>query len=131
MAKLTQQELIIALRKDGLSYEEISSLAGCTPEYARNIWSRAYSKETAQPKSGFCKFCGKKLEDKNVTKPRLFCDDHCCNAYYAQGKKRKVYRLICERCGLEFLSIGVPKRRFCSRECQTLAALEKKHRDAG
>ena len=32
-----------------------------------------------------------------------------------------LYVLVCEYCGNEFVAYGNPKKRFCSRECQTLA----------
>ena len=128
MAKLSLKDAIIALREEGRSYREISEMTGCSPEYARTIWAR--SSRIVMPGShadGMCKYCGKKLEETKITKPRQFCNDKCCDAYFNAKKARKPYILICEYCQREFVSYGVPKRRFCSRECQSLAMKEKDH----
>ena len=131
MAKMTQKEIIIALREEGFSYQEIAKIAGCTVDFARTVWSRASRMQKPEEHSdGVCKFCGKKLEGTKVTKPRQFCDDKCCDAYFNERKAHKPYILICELCGKEFISFGAPKKRFCGRDCQTEAAREKKYGNA-
>ena len=126
MAKLDQKELIIALREGGQPFQKIAEMTGCSSDFARTVCSRADRMRKKSPKlDGICKYCGRKLDGTKVTKPRQFCDDKCSDAYFNAKKGRKLYVLECEYCKREFVSCGVPKRRFCSRDCQKQAAQRK------
>lgn len=127
-SKLQQKDLIIALREEGLSYREISERTGASSEYARSVYSRAQRKKNHQfsVTDGICKFCGERLTYTAGAKKKQFCNDACRISYYNQHNLRKPYIRDCEYCGQEFVAYGYPKKRFCSRECQTLARRGKK-----
>ena len=132
MAKyLQQRDLIIVLREEGLSYKEIAERTGTSSEYARTVCSKA-SRMTQKNKKDnqsddMCRYCGKRLVYTPGAKRKEFCDDKCRSMYYSQQKMRKPYIRRCEYCGLEFVAYGYPTKRFCCRECRTLA--ERKRRN--
>ena len=125
MAKyLQQRDLILILREEGLSYKEIAERTDTNPEYARYVCSkanRAMQKQKENQSDGICRFCGKKLTYTPGAKRKEFCDDKCRSDYYSQQKMRKPYVRRCEHCGKEFVSYGYPKKRFCCRDCRTMA----------
>lgn len=124
MAKSEQKDLIVVYRNQGLSYAEIAEKLNVTPEYARTVFSRDRRKDNhaATPvQSGVCRCCGKPVQSIDGKKEKFFCSPECRDKYHNQQKSRKPYVLACEYCGNEFVAYGNPKKRFCSRECQTLA----------
>lgn len=125
---LQLKELILAYREEGLSYNEISNRAGITSDYARSICSRERRKKKQQEKPviGICRFCGKKLTYTLGAKKKEFCSDKCRSDYHNERNAHKPYLRVCECCGGEFISYGFPKKRFCSRECQTLGMRGKR-----
>lgn len=124
MAKSEQKDLIIAYRNHGLSYNDIAKRLGVTAEYARTVFSRASrvgrKNDQVRP-NGFCKNCGNPLDMTGDHRNRLFCDDKCRSEFHNQKVLHTPYICICEQCGHEFVAYGNPAKRFCSRECQTLA----------
>ena len=124
MAKSKQKDLIVAYRNLGLSYNDIAGRLGITAEYARTVFSRANRvgrKNDQTCPNGFCKNCGKPLDMAGDHRNRLFCDDKCRSEFHHQKDSHTPYICVCEQCGHEFVAYGNPKKRFCSRECQTLA----------
>ena len=118
----TQKDLIVAYREEGLSYREIAGKTGASEQFCRTVCSRASRKKLGDvPPVGMCRFCGKQLVYTEKAKKRHFCSDQCRNSYYNREKKHKSYIRDCECCGKEFVSFGYPKKRFCSRECRTIA----------
>ena len=127
MAMTEQKKLIIAYRSQGLSYKEIAEKLGVSIDFARTVYSRANraNREHTDPGSeGICKNCGNPLQFTEGKKKKLFCCPECRDKYHNRQKSRKAYILVCEYCGNEFVAYGNPDRRFCSRECQTLAGRE-------
>ena len=126
----TQKDLIIAYRKDGMSYREIAEKTHTTEDYCRTVWSRANREIRVIPAvPDFykdCRYCGKPLEHTPGAKKKQFCDDTCRNKFHNQLKLKKAYVRTCEHCGSEFIAYGYPKKRFCSRDCQTAASRKKK-----
>jgi len=130
MAKyLQQRDLIIALRDEGLSYQKIAERAGVSNDYARSVCSKAnrMRQKKENRSDGMCRYCGKRLVYTPGAKRKEFCDDKCRSDYYSQQKMRKAYIRRCQYCGCEFVAFGYPNKRYCSRECRTLA--ERKFRD--
>ena len=124
MAKSEQKDLIIAYRNQGLSYNDIAERLGVTAEYARTVFSRANraSRKNDQTRpNGFCMNCGKPLDMTGDHRNRLFCDDKCRKEFHHQKASHIPYICVCEECGNEFVAYGNSTKRFCSRECQTLA----------
>ena len=117
---ITQKDLIVAYREEGLSYREIAGKTGASEQFCRTVCSRANRKQKADtPPAGMCRFCGKKLIRTDGAKKKQFCSDQCRTAYHNREKMRKGYIRTCEYCGKEFVSFGYPTKRFCSRECRT------------
>ena len=124
MANTHLKRLIVTYRNDGLSYKEISEKTGIAENYARAVFSRAHrldKNESSVIPDGACRCCGKLLQYTIKKKKKQFCCSECRDSYHNQRKSHKPYVLVCEYCGNEFVAYGNPKKRFCSRECQTLA----------
>lgn len=121
----TQKDLILALRKQGASYKDIATRLGVLETYARTICSRANRKQETYP-AGQCKECGAELSYIAGSKPKQFCSDACRYKWNNRLKQCRPYICYCEQCGAEFVSYGFPGKRFCSRECQTMARLKGK-----
>lgn len=126
MAKdLRLKDLILAYREEGLSYKDIADKTGVANAYARNICSRDRRKkarldnECSAP--GICRFCGATLTCTAGARKKEFCNDKCRSDFHNQQKLHRPYVRVCEFCRQEFVSYGYPKKRFCSRDCQTLA----------
>lgn len=64
-----------------------------------------------------CKYCGRDFAKPALGGKRLFCSDHCRNAWCNEQKRRTPYSQVCEQCGCEFTAFGNPHKRFCSRKC--------------
>ena len=123
MAKIEQKELIIAYHNKGLSNNEIAEKVGVTNEYVRTVCSRKRRAKNRSPDDSVntCVYCGKPLDLSGNRRRRLFCDEGCRKKYYNQAEMRTPYICTCANCGLEFVSYGFPGKRYCSRECQSLA----------
>lgn len=118
------KNLIIAYRTKGLAYNDIAEKLGVTAEYARTVYSRAGCADEQNEKpypAGFCRQCGKPLDMTGDHRNRLFCDDKCRSEYHNRKALMTPYIRACEHCGHEFVAYGNPAKRFCSRECRTLA----------
>lgn len=124
MAKTDLKDLIVAYRSQGLQYKEIAAKLGVDVEYARSVYSRAVrtlNTEDSPYSDNTCKRCGKPLQHTEGKKKKQFCCSECRDHYFNEQKRRKPYVLVCEHCGNEFVAYGNPTKRFCSRECRTLA----------
>lgn len=124
MAKTELKDLIIAYRREGLSYNEIAKKTGVSSEYARTVFSRAnrkVQKDDQLRPSGFCKHCGKPLSMAGNKRSRLFCDNKCRSEYHNHKNLHTPFICVCDYCGHEFVAYGNPNKRFCSRTCLVLA----------
>ena len=124
MQKADLDALIMEYRYKGMPYKDIANKLHVSANYARTVFSRTL-RASKKPKKltpdGFCKFCGKPLEERAYKRNRLFCDDKCRQSYHHRKTYHTPFLCVCEYCGHEFVTYGNPKKRFCSRECQTLA----------
>lgn len=125
---MQQKEMIVAMRNAGMSYTDIARFAGVTETNARNIYSRAIRKTTVNSE-GTCRFCGLPLTYTDGAKKKQFCSDKCRFSWHNQQSMKRPYIRTCEQCGVEFVSIGYPKKRYCSRNCRTLAEREGKRHE--
>ena len=124
MTNMTQKDLIVAYRDEGLSYREISEKTGASEQFARTVCSRtnkAKAKMNQIYPDGMCKYCGRQLQNTAGAKQKLFCDDQCRYNYHNRTKRRKPYIRWCKCCGSQFVSYGYPKKRYCSSECRAMA----------
>lgn len=113
---MSKKEIIIALRDQGMLYQDIARIAKVSEVNARSICSRAYHQNDTQ-NDGMCRYCGVKLINTAGKKQKQFCSDKC---RYDWHNQHKLYIRVCEYCGKEFVSFGYPNKRFCSRSCRTL-----------
>ncbi len=126
----SQKDLIIALREGGLSYRDIAEKTGTSTGYCRVVCSQNKHNKKAEPRdTDLCKYCGQPLVHATGFKRKQFCSDKCRSDYHNRENLHKPYVRICEYCHNEFISYGYPKKRFCSRECQTLAFRKGKCHD--
>lgn len=122
----SQKDLIIALRQKGLSYRQIAEKLQTSTGYCRVVCSKNKTCKKAKPIDiDLCKYCGEPLVHTTGAKKKQFCSEICRNAYHNRDRIHKPYVRICEFCNNEFISYGYPKKRFCSRECQTAAARKR------
>ena len=112
-----QKDIVVALRNQGKSYREIAQIANVSEANARSICSRV-DKTCAD---GLCRFCGINLTYVAGKKQKQFCSDKCRSDWHNQQNQHKPYDRVCEYCGDKFVSFGYPNKRFCSRNCRTLA----------
>lgn len=119
---ISQKDLIIALRNQGLPYKQIAEQTETSEGYCRVVCSQSRQRKAGSKDQDLCKFCGQPIVHTAGAKKRQFCCDQCCDAYHNRKMMRKPYVRICEYCNNEFVSYGYPKKRFCCRECQTLFA---------
>ena len=120
MAKQELKELIVAYRKQGLSYKEIAKKTGTTDDYARTVYSRFKRKQcddSSMRPNGFCHHCGKPLGHSGK-RNRLFCGNKCRSGYHNHKLWHTPFVCVCENCGHEFIAYGNPAKRFCSDECR-------------
>lgn len=127
---ISQKEMILALRGQGLIYKEIAEKLGVKETYARTICSREKGSQPSFP-AGFCKNCGSELIHVDGAKRKQFCSDACRYQWHNRLKMRRPNICYCEECGAEFVSFGNSGKRFCSRQCQTQARREGKQHGSG
>ncbi len=123
MAKVEQKDLIIAYRNKGLSYSEIAEKLDVSVDYARTVCSRKPRARNKGPtdSENICVYCGKELDLSGNRRERLFCDDRCRKKYYNQANMRTPFICTCHQCGHEFVAYGFADKKYCSRECRSLA----------
>lgn len=71
--------------------------------------------------TGFCKLCGKSVEQNPGRKTKWFCSDTCrmawWNSHRGEVTKKSAVVLNCEYCGRRFDSYEKEHRKFCSHRC--------------
>ena len=125
---MQQKEMIVAMRNAGMAYADIARFTGVTEANARNIFSRAVRQMPENPKD-ICRFCGLPLTYTTGAKKRQFCSDKCRFSWHNRQKVKKPYICTCERCGVEFVSIGYPQKRYCSSDCRALSRKAGRHHE--
>ena len=117
---INQKDIIVALRGQGMSFHDIAQIAKVKETYARTVCSRTNRKKKPTAED-MCRYCGAKLTHITGKKHKQFCSDKCRSDWHNQQSQHKPYVRVCEYCGNEFVSFGYPNKRFCSRDCRTLA----------
>ena len=139
-----QKQQIFLLRKKGLSFSKISEQMGISRNTIKTFcWRNALSDgEMEKPfdnrgYKGFCKQCGKQLEQKPKSRPKVFCCNKCRQTWWNEHdgliNRKKQVACVCEYCGKEFMCYPSQKRKFCSHDCyiQKYFHSEAKHNDDG
>ncbi len=119
----SQKNTILTLRRQGSSYRQIAERLMLSPNTVKTICRRSEAKPDQLTMSTLdaCKNCGAPLSPNAGGRKRTFCSDKCRYAWWNTVRSKKPYRLICYRCGKEFISYGNRKRKFCGRECYILS----------
>lgn len=125
-----QKKEIAGLRAAGVGYTAIARQMGIPRDTVRSFCRRngmagaaAKGREYAAepPQDGFCRECGKALQQTEGMKKRVFCSRECREKWWhghpEKIKQRAVYSFICAGCGGQFTAYGNAKRKYCSHEC--------------
>ncbi len=127
---ITEQEkrYIVEQRAMGTSFDQIGRQLHRPEGTVRSAFNRAVGASQRYGTSGItmpdasngesrCKYCGKQFQKTGGGKKRLFCSNRCRNSWSNEKKRRTPYTLVCQHCGLAFISFGNPHKRFCGRQC--------------
>lgn len=125
-----QKMEITKFRQDGLGYTAIAKQMGLSRDTVRSFCRRnglvgeitiKIEKVEEQLQKDFCRECGKKLQQTDGIKKRIFCCRKCREKWWHehsdQIKQRAVYSFVCTGCGKEFTAYGNSHRKYCSHEC--------------
>ena len=122
-----QAQQIEFLRKQGFGYRQIALELGLSRDavryYCKTHDLAGNAKEAHKSVKGVrCQQCGKKLNQPQTGRKRLFCSDECRRKWwYTNGKliprplgSRE--ESFCANCGKPILDYARQKRRYCSQE---------------
>ena len=125
-----QKKEIAGLRAAGAGYTAIARQMGIPRDTVRSFCRRngmagaaAEGREDAAgpPQDGFCRECGRALQQPEGMKKRVFCSKECREKWWhghpERIKQRAVYSFTCAGCGGQFTAYGNAKRKYCSHEC--------------
>ena len=120
---MTMEEVntVNGLLAQGLGYRRIAGITGL-PLNSVKTYCRRHKEELASaPTIGHCRLCGTPVAQTPKHRSRLYCSDSCrmrfWNSHRDLVKHKNTYSFICPFCGKEFLSLGKPNRKYCSRAC--------------
>ena len=126
---LTEKETIRYWRGEGLGYKAIAAKTGLTASAVKGYCQRSGLGGDAQTLRDLCRHCGKPIVQQPKRKPRKFCCDACCQAWWNSHaflvEKRANYKLRCAHCGREFISYGNRGRKYCGHPCYIAARFGK------
>ena len=106
----------------GVGYRKISAMTGISANTVKTYCRRhKIDVQKAAEKREYCKYCGSTIVRIPQHRQRLFCSDTCrmqyWNSHREEVKHKKIYIFNCSFCGQEFVSLGNPNRKYCSRKC--------------
>lgn len=120
---MTQDEKcnISRLRTQGIGYRRIASILGLSENTVKSYLKRNATLAPSEKAHGFCRLCGKAIEQKPHKRKREFCSDYCRSRWWRKnsdlsGRKKAVMQR-CKCCNKEFYSYTSENRSFCSRSC--------------
>ncbi len=123
-----EQEKVLQLRRDGLGYKEISLETGISINTVKSYCRRHPALAEETDSGDVCRQCGAKLKHTPHRRKKTFCSDACrmawWNAHPELVQRKAFYRLTCVHCGVEFVSYGNAKRKYCSRACYSKARMK-------
>ncbi len=127
-----QKQRIYILRKQKKSFAEISEIIDIPRNTIKTFCWRSGMTDADlengfQNKGfrGFCKNCGKELEQKSKSRPKVYCSDQCRRKWWNEhhDKLRKAPENFrkCIVCGVPFHAYPSQKRKYCSHQCYITA----------
>ena len=80
---LIEKEKIRYWRGEGLGYKAVAAKVGLTENAVKGYCKRSgLDGEAARAPCGLCRHCGKPIAQQPKRKPRKFCCDACCRAWW-------------------------------------------------
>jgi len=126
----SQKERIAELRRQGCGYSKIATTLSLSKNTVKSYCQRNELRAGTIKETQLCKHCGEVIMVNGSNKPRLFCSDKCrvlwWKAHNCKVYPKTTYHLVCQYCGMEFESIGTPRRKYCSHECYIAERFGKK-----
>ena len=122
-----QIEQVHILRKQGISYGEVSRLLGLSENTVKSYCRRNGLNGVRRMAAGthmeghFCQNCGLPVPQTSGRKVKKFCSDRCRNAWWNAHldivHRKAVYLHECAHCHKPFTAYGNANRKYCSHEC--------------
>lgn len=123
-----QKNTITSMRGEGYGYAAIAQVLSISKNTVKTFCYRNGLTGRRQqngvlvlPSTTHCKNCGNLISVKSSTKPRKFCSDKCCRAWFHSHRvpenTKGQHSYICENCGTVFIVYGNVKRKYCSHQC--------------
>ena len=121
-----QKNTIRQMRGRGLQYRAIANSLGFTYNtvksfcYRGNLTATDSPGDEVQDDQTHCKNCGKMLRHNPGRRKKFYCSDKCRYIWWNKLRKyspaKRIYRLNCFGCGIEF-DTSNKNRRYCGRDC--------------
>jgi len=116
-----QKDQIITMRKQKMKYADIAQTLGIPVNTIKTFCRRNGMTAELAPAKPVCKNCGSPLTHTPKARPRLFCSDHCKQAWWNKHRHERVSAKIvphtCPTCGKLFADYSGANRKYCSQEC--------------
>lgn len=113
MTKDERNQRVIGLKKNGLSYKEISVKLDIPIGTVKSILSRK------NEMSYSCKNCDKPISSIKGKKAKVFCSDACRLLWWNNHRdigNKNIYFKVCPNCSEKFETVYSAKK-YCSHEC--------------
>lgn len=119
------KQQIAEMRLAGKSYQKIADELGHSKNTVKSYLKRhGIEKSTLVGNEDlmyiYCLQCGAKLQQREKTKPKKFCNDACRMAWWSAHQdrlNRKTIMRTCIHCGKEFKVNESSSKKYCSSEC--------------
>lgn len=123
---------IIRLRKNGLSYKDISIFLNMSINTIKSVCRRLkVEKQSIDTNRSICLLCKASLAHINGKKEKKYCSDNCrmkwWNAHLDKVNKKSYSEHICLNCQKPFQSYANTKRKYCSHACYIVARFGDYH----
>lgn len=117
-----QREIIASMRQKHLSYTTISKELGLSINTVKSFCRRnGMATKNVRTDAPRCKNCGGIIDNTAGIKPRLFCSDHCKQAWWNKHRHERISENIvphvCPICGKAFNDYIGANRKYCSQTC--------------
>lgn len=111
------KEQIFGLRAKGYGAKKISRVLGVSLNTVKSTLRRLGE---ASADTGFCKNCGKEIDNSGGHR-KAFCCDRCRSEWWNKRRsslaKAGGGKKTCAYCGREFSSYSHKGQKYCSHEC--------------
>lgn len=124
-----QKEQIAKLRHAGYGYTVIATRLGLSVNTVKThckghgLSSKELDKSKIDQPADlhYCQECGEVVVQLPKRKLKKFCSDKCrmkwWNTHQFMIKKKANYKIVCKKCGNQFISYGNKERKYCCHEC--------------